>query len=181
MPYRTIRYAEWIPDPTPLGKLWRRDPRCGDRSLCASVGSIQVSGIASLPWVRSRVWVGAGLGLALREGWVDTSHNPGLITSVWWVWLRAECNSPSLKPWPNGAPNSSQIELSCKTKTFIGGWSNGTAKLSHLVRKSHSIVWLRPRSHLTVAKQLGKSSLEFAKRWKMWLELGEKLSCNGSN
>ena len=39
-------------------------------------GSIQVSGDAlTLPWVRSRVWVGSGLGLglALRQGWVDTS------------------------------------------------------------------------------------------------------------
>ena len=41
-------------------------------------GSIQVPGdILTLPWVRSRIWVGAGLGLglglALREGWVDTS------------------------------------------------------------------------------------------------------------
>ena len=36
-------------------------------------GSIQVPGdILTLPWVRSRIWVGAGLGLALREGWVDT-------------------------------------------------------------------------------------------------------------
>ena len=36
--------------------------------------SIQVSGDApTLPWVRSIVWVGAGLGLALREGWVDRS------------------------------------------------------------------------------------------------------------
>ena len=27
----------------------------------------------TLPWVRSRICVGAGLGLALREGWVDMS------------------------------------------------------------------------------------------------------------
>ena len=37
-------------------------------------GSTKVSGdVPTLPWVRSRVWVGAGLRLHLREGWVDTS------------------------------------------------------------------------------------------------------------
>ena len=30
------------------------------------------------PRVTSRVWVGAGLGLALREGWVDTSPESGI-------------------------------------------------------------------------------------------------------
>ena len=40
----------------------------------SDLGSIQVSGdVPALPWVRSRVWVGAELGLGLREGWVDTS------------------------------------------------------------------------------------------------------------
>ena len=38
--------------------------------------SIQVSGdVPMLPWVRFRIWVGIGLGLGLREGWVD----PGVI------------------------------------------------------------------------------------------------------
>ena len=39
-------------------------------------GSVQVSkDTPTLPWAKSRVWVGAwlGLGLALKEGWVDTS------------------------------------------------------------------------------------------------------------
>ena len=32
----------------------------------------------AFPWVRSEVWVGAGLevGVAVREGWVDTSLEP---------------------------------------------------------------------------------------------------------
>ena len=35
----------------------------------ANFGSTQVFGDArTLPWVRSRVWVGAGLGLAVRVG-----------------------------------------------------------------------------------------------------------------
>ena len=40
-----------------------------------------------------------------------------------------------LKPWPNGTPNSSQLEPSYKIKTCIGGWPNGTAKSSQLARK----------------------------------------------
>ena len=37
-------------------------------------GLIHVSGdVPPLPWVRSRVWVGAGLGLGLREGRAGTS------------------------------------------------------------------------------------------------------------
>ena len=37
-------------------------------------GSIQISGEApTLPWVGSRFRAGVGLGLSLREGWVDTS------------------------------------------------------------------------------------------------------------
>ena len=39
--------------------------------MASIFGSIQVSGdAATFPWVGSRVWVGAGLGLALREEWV---------------------------------------------------------------------------------------------------------------
>ena len=59
-----------VPKPT-TGKYVGRQVR--------QSGSIQVvSGdTPTLPWVRSRVWVGAelglGLGLALWEGWVDTS------------------------------------------------------------------------------------------------------------
>ena len=38
------------------------------------VRSIQVSGdVRTLPWVRLRILIGSGLGLALRDGWVDTS------------------------------------------------------------------------------------------------------------
>ena len=41
----------------------------------------------------------------------------------------------TLKPWPNGTPNSSKLEPSFKIKTCIGGWPNGTAKSSQLTRK----------------------------------------------
>ena len=80
-----------------------------------------------------------------------------------------------LKSWPNGTPNSSQLEPSYKIKICIGGWSNDTAKWSQLAR-NHSIVGIRPRSHTTITKQLGESWLELtevAKRWKTWLELGK--------
>ena len=55
-------------------------------------GSIQVPGdIPTLPWVRSRVWVGVGaglgLGLALREGWVDTSPKTWLDGSLECSWV----------------------------------------------------------------------------------------------
>ena len=81
-------------------------------------------------------------------------------------------------PWPNDAPYSSQPEPSHKIKTCISGWPNDTAKSSQLAR-NHSIVWIRPRSHITITKQLGESLPELAevdKRWKTWLELSENLS-----
>ena len=59
-----------------------------------------------------------------------------------------------------------------KIKTCIDGWPNDTAKSSQLAR-NHSIVWIRPRSHLTITKQLGLSWFELtevAKRWKTWLK-----------
>ena len=49
----------------------------------------------------------------------------------------------SPKSWPNGTPNSSQLEPSYKIKTCIGGWPNGTAKSIQLAR-NHSIIGLRP-------------------------------------
>ena len=50
-------------------------------------GSIQVSGDApTLPWVRSGVWVGARFGLALREGWVDTSPESWIIPHIYFEW-----------------------------------------------------------------------------------------------
>ena len=44
------------------------------------------------------------------------------------------------KPWPNGTPNSSQLEPSYKIKTCIGWWTNDTTTASQLARKC-SIVW----------------------------------------
>ena len=67
-----------------------------------------------------------------------------------------------LKPRPNGTPNSSQLEPSYKIKTYIDAWPNDTAKSSQLAR-NHSIVWLRPCSHITIAKQLGESWLSLMK------------------
>ena len=41
--------------------------------MCPESRSIQRSGdTPTFAWVRSRVLAGAGLGLTLREGWVDT-------------------------------------------------------------------------------------------------------------
>ena len=41
--------------------------------MCPESRSIQHSGdTPTFAWVRSRVLAGAGLGLTLREGWVDT-------------------------------------------------------------------------------------------------------------
>ena len=45
-----------------------------------------------------------------------------------------------------------QANSSQATKSKLGGWPNGTAKSSQLAR-NHSIVWLRPRSHLTITKK----------------------------
>ena len=66
----------------------------------------------------------------------------------------------TLKPWPNGTNYSSQLESSYKIKTCIGGWPNDTAKSSQIAR-NRAIVWIQPRSHITITKQLGESWLEF--------------------
>ena len=59
-------------------------------------------------------------------------------------------------------------------------WLNDTAKSSQLAR-NRSVVLIRPRSHITITKQLFESWLELAegsvaKRWKTWLKLGEHLN-----
>ena len=64
----------------------------------------------------------------------------------------------------NGAP---------KIKTCIGGWPNGTAKSSHLAR-NHSTVVIRPRSRVTITKQLGESWLRWpngGKRGSSWAKI----------
>ena len=105
--------------------------------------------------------------------------------NIWETWSRQQCcrhNVSSfcwpLRPWPNGTPNSSQVEPSYKIRTCIRGLPNGTARSSQLARY-RAIVWIRPRSHITITKQLGESWLELAevaKRWNTWLELGENLN-----
>ena len=84
----------------------------------------------------------------------------------------------SLKPWPNGTPNSSQLEPSYKIKlASAGGQTVLPSRASS--QENHSIFLLKPRSHITITKQLGDSWIELtevAKRWKTWLELGENLS-----
>ena len=80
---------------------------------------------------------------------------------------------PALKPWQNGTPNPTRAKLQNQN---LHGWvAKRTTKSSQLAR-NHSIVWIRPRCHKTITKQLGESWLELAeaaKRWKTSLELGE--------
>ena len=54
----------------------------------------------ALPWVRFRVWVGTGLGLALREGWVNTSPE---------TWIDPENYSASLTKQTGYAPVGKSI------------------------------------------------------------------------
>ena len=75
-----------------------------------------------------------------------------------------------VKPWPNGTQaklqnqnlhrrvdkRGSQLEPSYKTKTCIGAKrASCTAKSSQLAR-NHSIVWIRPRSHITITNNLAR-------------------------
>ena len=97
-----------------------------------------------------------------------------------WVWRGTSyaIRLLGIKPWPNGTPNSSQLEPSYKSKRASAGGQTVPPRRASS-QENHSIVWLRPHSHLTITKQLGKSWLELAemaKRWKTWLELGENLS-----
>ena len=74
--------------------------------------------------------------------------------------IRTKLQSQNLHWWPNGTPNSSQLESSYNIKTCIGGGPNDTTKSSQLAR-NRLIVWtIRPCSHITTTKQLGESWLE---------------------
>ena len=82
--------------------------------------------------------------------------------------------SPGQTILPTDA-NSSQV-INSKLAS-AGGQAIPPSRAS--LQENHLIVSLRPRSHITITKQLGLSWLELvdvAKRWKTWLELGENLS-----
>ena len=80
---------------------------------------IQVSGdVPTLPWVRCRVWVGAGLWLALREGWVDACPESsrwiiqvsGGVPTLPWVrcrvWVGAGLGLALREGWVDACPES---------------------------------------------------------------------------
>ena len=72
----------------------------------------------------------------------------------------------------------SQLEPSYKIKRCLGGWPNGSPSWASS-QENHLIVWLRPRSHLAITKQLGSGWLELAevaKRWKSLLDFGDNSS-----
>ena len=72
----------------------------------------------------------------------------------------------SVKPWPNGAPNSSQLEPSYKIKSCIGAVTKRYRQVEAVAINHHSIVWAWQRSHVTTMR-LGNSWLglaEVAKR-----------------
>ena len=93
------------------------------------------------------------------------------------LWTELTARFESLQPWPNGMPNSSQLEPSYKIKTCIGGWPNDTNKSSQLAR-NHSIVWIRARSHITIKinnlARVGLSWLRWpngGKRGSSWVKI----------
>ena len=57
----------------------------------------------------------------------------------------------TLKPWPKGTPNSRQVTKS--KLASAGGQTIPPSRAS--LQENQPIVWLRPRSHLTITKQLG--------------------------
>ena len=89
-------------------------------------------------------------------------------------WSRSSYDHSNVKPWKNGTPNSSQLEPSYEIKTCIGGWPNAVPPSRASSQENHSIVRLRPLSHLTITKQLGESWLELAARWPNARKLGSR-------
>ena len=75
-----------------------------------------------------------------------------------------------LKPWLNGTPSSSQVTES-KLASAGGQTEPPSQACSH---SNHSIVWKRPRSHITMTKQLGESWLRWpngGKRGSSWAKI----------
>ena len=93
----STKLAEWIPSSN-AQSVSQAAPIYSGHCSCPFIEleSMQVSGdVPTLPWVRSRVWVGAGLrfGLGLREGWVDTSPEP---------WIDSRTRTRTLAFWLQG-------------------------------------------------------------------------------
>ena len=83
----------------------------------------------------------------------------------------------ALKPWPNNTSNSSQV-----TKSKLASAGGQTVQPSRASsHENHSIVWLRPRSHLTIRKQLWRELAEVAKRWKLGLRRAKIWSWSNAN
>ena len=75
----------------------------------------------------------------------------------------------NVEPWPNGTPNSSQLEPGYEIKTCIGGWPNGIAKSSQLARKPFNFLTTTahaPKNNKKLGESWQLSRLELAKRWK---------------
>ena len=86
--------------------------------------------------------------------------------------------------WPNDTAKSSQLARNqlkpTQAKLQYQNLHQRVAKRYRQVepacKKPFNCLNIRPRSHITITKQLGESWLELVKRWKTWLELGENLS-----
>ena len=71
-----------------------------------------------------------------------------------------------LKPWPNGTPNSSQLEPSYKTTLCVGGWPNCIVKSNQLAGKPFNRLTTAAQSPGNETKQLGES-------WPRWANSGK--------
>ena len=66
---------------------------------------------------------------------------------------------PVFKPWPSGTPQLKPTRAKLQNPNLHRWVAKRYRRASS--QESHSIVWLRPRSHLTTTKQLGSS-------WPRW-------------
>ena len=81
-------------------------------------GSIQVFGdMPTLPWVRSRGWIGARIGLALREGWVDTSPETLIGVGTYFSAIKVVCVCCS-KAYCTHSNNTNWKYLQCSWRTM---------------------------------------------------------------
>ena len=89
------------------------------------------------------------------------------------TWFLVGGNFKSVKPWPNGTPNSSQLERSYKIKTCIGEWPNGTAKSSQLARKPFNYLTTTAQSPNNNKTTLARVGSSWAKiwAWSNWSQL----------